>query len=271
MSAPARATLIGGRGFIGRHLQSELLESGWSYYVAARDDAKLTQSDLGHVFYCAGLTADFRQRPYATVDAHVQLLSHILQHSAFSTLTYLSSTRVYAGAAATDENAALTVRAHEPGDLYNLSKLLGESLCLNSGRPVHIVRLSNVYGENMPSQNFLAEVLTAAARERRVEFRSAPDSQKDYISIRDVTHYLPLIASQGETGIYNLARGENSANAEIAAFLRSRGVQCDFAEQAPSLVFPRIDTTRLRKDFGAPQHDLASDLPALYSHYCETL
>lgn len=271
MSAANHATLIGGRGFIGRHLHAALLASAWTCYVAERDDPKLEQEGLGHVFYCAGLTADFRQRPYATVEAHVQLLSQILQRSAFDTLTYLSSTRVYAGAAATDENAALTVRAHEPGDLYNLSKLLGESLCINSGRAVRIVRLSNVYGENMPQQNFLADVLAAAARDKKVEFLSSPGSQKDYISIRDVVHYLPLIASGGETGIYNLASGKNSTNAEIAAILQSQGVQCDFAERAASVVFPKINTNKLRKAFGAPQHELASDLPALYSHYCESL
>lgn len=270
MSAMPHATLIGGHGFIGRHLQVKLQDLGWSCYVAGRNDPRLEQGDLGHVFYCAGLTADFRQRPYATVEAHVTLLSHILQRSAFATLTYLSSTRVYAGAINTEENAALTVRAQEPGDLYNLSKLLGESLCLSSGRAVRVVRLSNVYGLRMPQQNFLSEVLTAA-RQKKVQFGSAPDSRKDYIAVQDVAHYLPLIASRGETGIYNLARGVNTSNAQIAAFLQSRGVQCDFAEHAPSIVFPVVDIRKLSTAFGSPHHDLASDFPALYSHYCETL
>ncbi|MFZ6846395.1 NAD-dependent epimerase/dehydratase family protein [Undibacterium sp. RuTC16W] len=270
MSGAAHASLIGGQGFIGRHLQAYLLESGWSCYVAEREDAALYQADLGHVFYCAGLTADFRQRPYATVEAHVQLLASILQQSRFTTLTYLSSTRVYAGATATDENASLAVRSHEPGDLYNLSKLLGESLCLSSQRPVRVVRLSNVYGENMSGQNFLSEVL-AAAKQGSVRFRSAPHSQKDYIAVQDVVHYLPLIALQDKSGIYNLASGRNLSNAEIAASLRDQGVDCDFEKDAPVITFPVIDIAKLRAEFGAPQHDLANDLPQLYSHYCETL
>ena len=126
MNATLKATLIGGKGFIGKHLQAKLLNLGWDCYVPERDDPNLFLADLGHIFYCAGLTADFRQRPYATVEAHVELLAKILQHCLFTGLTYLSSTRVYAAANKTDENAELKVRSQEPGDLYNLSKLLGD-------------------------------------------------------------------------------------------------------------------------------------------------
>jgi nucleoside-diphosphate-sugar epimerase len=269
------ATLIGGRGFIGRHLHAQLRELGWTCYLAERADKTLDTTlftqDLGHVFYCAGLTANFRQQPYATVEAHVELLSKVVQNSQFTSLTYLSSTRVYAGASHTGENAPLLVRSHEPGDLYNLSKLLGESLCINSQRPVRIVRLSNVYGQAMPAQNFLAEVLTMAATEAHVHFRSAPQSQKDYVAIQDVVHYLPIIAQHAKSQIYNLASGENSSNAEIAAFLQTCGVPCSFEKDAPSIVFPRIDVTKLHTEFGNTMHQLANDLPQLYSHYCETL
>ncbi|MBX9868769.1 MAG: SDR family oxidoreductase [Burkholderiaceae bacterium] len=266
-----RATLIGGHGFIGQHLYAKLLALGWTCYLAERDDMALYTQDLGHVFYCAGLTANFRQRPYATVEAHVALLSNVLQKSRFTSLTYLSSTRVYAGANATAEHSALLVHPQELGDLYNLSKLLGESLCMNSQRAVRIVRLSNVYGQAMPAQNFLAEVLMTAAREGRVDFRSAPASQKDYIAIDDVVYYLPFIALQAKSVIYNLASGQNYSNAEIANFLQTRGVQCHFEKEAPDIIFPPIDVTLLQAEFGFTYHQLANDLPQLYSHYCETL
>lgn len=269
MKLSLKATLIGGSGFIGRHLQLKLLDSGWTCYVPERGDPNVFKTDLGHVFYCAGLTADFRQRPYATVEAHVKFLAKILQHSSFTSLSYLSSTRVYSGAERTDEYAELKVRSHEPGDLYNLSKLMGESLCLNSARPVRVVRLSNVYGPGMPEQNFLSEILSAAARDNAVMFRSAPQSQKDYIAIEDVVHFLPLIATQGETGTYNLARGRNVTHLEIATILQSLGVRCDFEAKAQSLHFPVIDTSKLQQHFGMAQHDLLTDLPELFKNFSE--
>ncbi|MBI1771922.1 MAG: SDR family oxidoreductase [Burkholderiales bacterium] len=267
MSQAFRATLIGGKGFVGQHLHQALLLGGWNSYVAERDDPRLMTDDLGHVFYCAGLTADFRQRPYATVDAHVHLLSTILQRSQFASLTYLSSTRVYAGALNTSENAALTVRAHLSGDLYNMSKLMGESLCLHGGRNVRVVRLSNVYGQGMPEQNFLADILNIAAKTKKVIFRSSPDSEKDYISIADVVRFLPIIATQGEIGIYNLARGQNTTHASLAALLEQSGVSCEFENLAPCISFPSISTIKLESSFGQPGLDIANELPALFNYY----
>jgi len=264
-----RATLIGGHGFIGRYLQAQLRSLDWTIDAPLRD-ASLAGCDLGHVFYCAGLTADFRQRPYDTVEAHVTMLSEVLRHSTFSSLTYFSSTRVYADAPSTNEDAILQVRSHIPGDLYNLSKLMGESLCLSSQREVRVVRLSNVYGAGMQRQNFLADVLTAAAKDKYIVFRSAPASQKDYIAVQDVVRCLPLIALHGSCGIYNLASGVNVSNADIAAILQKQGVRCEFQDNAPDISFPSINIAKTSTLCGAPHHQLATDLPTLYSHYCET-
>ncbi|WP_423707718.1 NAD-dependent epimerase/dehydratase family protein [Undibacterium sp. WLX3042] len=267
-TAAMHATLIGGHGFIGRHLQAQLRSLGWTIDAPLRN-TPLAQQDLGHVFYCAGLTADFRQRPYDTVEAHVTMLSEVLRHSTFSSLTYFSSTRVYAEAPSTTEDTVLQVRSHIPGDLYNLSKLMGESLCLASQREVRVVRLSNVYGAGMQRQNFLAEVLTAAAKDKHVVFRSSPASQKDYIAVQDVVRCLPVIASHGTCGIYNLASGVNVSNAYIAAILQKLGVRCEFLENAPDISFPDINIAKTSALCGAPHHKLAMDLPTLYSHYCE--
>lgn len=272
------ATLIGGNGFIGRHLHAQLSATGWHCRVAEREvphsdqrSSLLYREELGHVFYCAGLTANFRQHPYETVDAHVGLLSHILKNSRFTSLTYLSSTRIYADALSTAEETGILVRPEEQGDLYNLSKLLGESLCVNSQRPVRIVRLSNVYGRGMSPANFLADVLHSAAYHKHVLFRSAADSQKDYISVADVVRYLPLIALNARQVIYNLASGQNYSHAQIAAYLQSQGVQCEFEKGAATVAFPSIDISRLQAEFGMPLHQLSNDLPQLYSDYCETL
>lgn len=269
MSASPQATLIGGHGFVGRHLQTALTQSGWQYRVCGKNDPIPQKEDLGHVFYCAGLTANFRQHPFATVEAHVSLLSQVLQCCTFTSLTYLSSTRVYSGAESTRENATLHVRSDVPGDLYNLSKLMGESLCLASQRPVRIVRLSNVYGTQMPAQNFLAEILRDSAKTGRVLFRSARQSQKDYISVQDVVRYLPLIALNGSQSIYNLASGSNMTHASIAGFLEAQGIGCEFIADAPELTFPVIDTCKLFTEFGVAQHGLEKDLPALFSFYRE--
>ncbi len=271
MTKDLHATLIGARGFVGSHLLAHLRSIGWTCEVIARDVQPQANRAYGHLFYCAGLTADFRQRPFDTVEAHVSYLAKWLQIAQFDSLTYLSSTRVYANATSTAETGALIVNPEIAGDLYNLSKLMGESLCLQSGRPVKIVRLSNVYGEQMPPQNFLAEILSAAARFKSVQFGSSPESEKDFISVKDVVFALPQIALHDATGIFNLASGRNVSNRMIADFLTSAGVICEFQANAPAIKFPRIETKKVESIVGFRTHDLVQDLPSLLQYYGEAI
>lgn len=271
MSIGRQATLIGGYGFVGRHLDAHLRATGWTCEAISRNDKEIPQRHLGHVFYCAGLTADFRERPFDTVEAHVSYLGQWLKFAKFDSLTYLSSTRVYADAASTSESASLLVNPGVAGDLYNLSKLMGESLCLQSGRSVRIARLSNVYGLQMPERNFLAEILSAAARDKHVLFRSAPESEKDYISVHDVVAAIPRIALDSSNGIFNLASGVNVSNRMIADSLMKVGVTCEFEANAPAIKFPCIETQKLEAKFGNRTCDLVQDLPSLLQHYGEAL
>ena len=261
-------TVVGARGFIGRHLLDTLTAQGdpvvgLDRQSLAGDDAELFDRPLGHVIYCVGLTADFRQRPFDVVDSHVVVLQRLLQHARFDSLTYLSSTRLYTSSHSTDERAALVVRPNDPNDLYNLSKLMGESLCLNSGRPARVARLSNVYGPDFRSCNFLTQVLVEAARRGTVTFRSAPTSEKDYVALDDVIGWLISIARRGTQQIYNLACGANVSNESIASELRRLGVGVDFAPDAPTWSFLEIDASKVHEEFFLPRGRLLADLPGL--------
>lgn len=254
-------TVLGASGFVGKRLAKAL--EGEVCMPSRQDENALFQGDLGHVFYCIGLTANFRERPFDTVEAHVCLLRRILERAQFESLTYLSSTRVYEGAAATDEDSVLQVSPANPGHLYNLSKLMGESLCLASGRKTRVARLSNVFGAGM-RQNFLSQVLEEAASSGTIRFLSAPASAKDYVSLTDVVRWLPQIALHGAHATYNLASGSNTSNAEIARLLQRKGISVDYAADAPEWSFPAIDTRRLEREFGAAQHHLPDEFDALF-------
>lgn len=244
-------TVLGASGVIGRYLVQALRSAGEEVYAPARDDDGVWRKPLGHVIYAIGLTADFRQRPFETVEAHVTLLARVLQQADFESLLYLSSTRVYAGATSSDEGAALRVRPADPSDLYNLSKLMGESLCHAMQRAtVRIVRLSNVVGgEDAESDNFVPALLREA-RAGRIVLRSAPSSAKDYIHIDDVAALLPRIARVGRERVYNLASGIQVTHAEWAERLaRLTGCAVECQAGVPELGFIRIDNRRLSQEF----------------------
>jgi len=253
-----RWTVLGGRGFVGSRLVDHLRSKGAEVWVPAREDPTLWNRDLGHVVYCIGLTGDFRQRPFDTMEAHVGVLSRVLQRARFESLTYLSSTRVYMGSTRTDEDAPLTVQPADPSDLYNLSKLAGEALCHASQNPcVRVVRLSNVVGPGMDpkSGNFVA-TLMAEAQRGDVVLRSHPDSAKDFIHIDDVSEWLPLVAEHGRFRVYNMASGKSLTHRQWAVWCAAR-FECSWSalEDAPLQKFQPIDVRRIKGEFQVEPRD----------------
>lgn len=258
-------TVLGSTGFIGGAMAQYLRARGHDVDTPARDTT-LKNGNAGHVIYAIGLTGDFRTRPYDAIEAHVNVLHRLIDKADFESWLYLSSTRVYGAlppGAATDENAAIPVR---PGldSLYDISKLLGESLCMARDNPaVRVARLSNVYGTGQSPHTFLGSVLQSCAATGAVTLREGPESSKDYIAIGDVTARLEHIALHGTERIYNVAHGTPFTHAALADALRKAGCRVDFTPGAPVRAFPVIDTGRIDRAYTAPKHSLADDISSL--------
>src|SRR6516225_5278477 len=109
----AAFSLFGGTGLVGRNLALELRRCGHSVRVIGRDFPGRGET-LGHIVYCVGLTADFRERRADTVRAHACVLADVLEAHRFESFLYLSSTRVYAGNPSTSEVSTLYVRPDIP-------------------------------------------------------------------------------------------------------------------------------------------------------------
>lgn len=262
-------TVLGAGGFIGGRLVEHLRGLGFGVDAPERLPAEayvdgLSGRQLGHAVYCIGLTADFRMRPFETVEAHVGLLQRILERCEFASLTYVSSTRVYLRSERASEAEVLRVDPTQPDDLFALSKLLGEALCLGSGKLCRVVRPSNVFGVGDPSQNFLPSVLREAKRTGRVKIMLSPASAKDFVGVEDVVRWIAEIAVSGTQKIYNLAGGRNISNAEIAEVLGRLGVAVEFAPGGSTVTFPPIDIARVTGEFGPPRVSLIERLPDLF-------
>ncbi len=159
----------------------------------------------------------------------------------------------------------LSALPSDPSDLYSLTKLAGEALCLADPRATtRVARLSNVYGIDMPAATFLGEVLHQGHVTGKVVFHQGPSSARDYVSVAAVARLLPAIASNGRHRLYNVAAGTNTDHAEVALRLRAiAGWQTSFACNAPTVRHLPIDTTRTDTEFGPTCSDLLADLPAL--------
>lgn len=250
-------TILGATGTIGGRLVADLRIAGHDVHAPARGE-NVYGRRLGHVIYAIGITADFRTKPLETIEAHVSVLRDLIAHADFESLTYLSSTRVYGTGQSGREDALLSVDPNNPSDLYNLSKLTGESLCLHCGRAnVRAVRLSNVVGgDDSGSENFIP-ALMREAKTGYILLKTALESAKDYIHIDDVIAMLPRIATSGRRRLYNLGAGRKISHREWAYRLAAHfNCRVDVMPNAPIVDFPNIDITRIREEFGFQPRDV---------------
>jgi nucleoside-diphosphate-sugar epimerase len=242
-------TIIGAAGFVGAALKRRLETMGEQPYAPAKGDPEVFSRDLGCVYYCAGLTADYAVRPFDTVEAHANLPAQIARRARFDKFIYLSSTRLYdAGAEEpAHEDAPLSVSPREPRHIYDLSKALGENIAMTQmdGKGA-VARLSNVFGWQDGDPGFLSEWLARARREKNLVLESSPYIARDYIHLDDVVAALVAMARAEAPGIVNVASGELATNAEIAEVFSAEGWTVTFKGEANPRPPPCADASRLR-------------------------
>lgn len=246
------STVLGARGLVGSHLARTLQQTGSSTWCPdPSEQDMLFNRPLGTVYYCAGLTADFAQRPYDTVEAHVSLLSKILKYAEFERLVYLSSTRLYdsLGAINATEEITLNFSVADPRHLYDLSKALGENLCLRySGGRAKVARLSCVLGKSL-DDGFLPRLLKQCMENESLEVSSSPYFVRDYIGLDDVVSLLIQVGQKGTQDIYNVASGLNIQNSQVFSMIEQiTGCKLQ-PNSVDTCVAPLINIQRVKEEF----------------------
>ncbi len=256
-------TIFGSSGYIGNALTKHLSSVDQDVFLPQRNDISVYEKSLGHVIYAIGITADFRSKPFETIDAHICYLRSLLERANFESFVYLSSTRVYQGLdnSRVSEDDNLTVNPNDSSDLYNLSKLMGESLCLCSGKNVKVARLSNVIGgsHDLASTNFIPSLINEA-RNGHIVLQSGINSAKDYIKLEDVVSLLLNIATRGREKIYNVASGVNVTHREwIEKITQITRASFEFDTTKKSIIHPSINIDRCKKEFNFTPKDVLTN------------
>lgn len=262
-------TVLGSSGFVGANLVNQLIKDKIEFETPKRDE-KLHNKFRGDIIYCIGLTSDFRVKPFETIEAHVCLLSKILKEVDFNSLTYLSSTRLYVNSKESEvnEKSDIKISIDDPDELYTLTKLTGERICLSSGRNTKIARLSNVYGIDYSSTNFIFDLLNKISNTSSLELYTTLNSAKDYISIESVTSLLLKISMSSLNGIYNIANGENLTNQDLLLIINQFfKFNLKVNSNSKEIVHPIINIDKIKQEFKFKQENTKEKLFNLIKNY----
>jgi nucleoside-diphosphate-sugar epimerase len=246
-----RFTILGASGFLGGQLASRLSAKGHEVVRPSRGELNsLRGYDLGHVFYCLG-TDNTKADPYGAFKSHVAYLADVLRFSAFSSLTYLSSTRIYLGARSSREDSDLPILHNDDNVIFNAMKLAAEQVCFADKNPaVRAVRLSSVIGVAPHGISLIPMLIKNALNEGKMRLTISAQSSRDYIAIDDVLELLPRIALEGRWRCYNVASGLNVSLGEIVGVIeRELSSVGEWRPHAPTVVYPIIDIDRIRTEF----------------------
>jgi nucleoside-diphosphate-sugar epimerase len=248
----AAFTVFGAEGWIGRALVRHLAARGHEARSATRNSWPASDENLANVIFAIGMTADFRGHPMQTAEAHVGRLLEVIKRYRYESFLYLSSARVYRDVRETSENLSLVVNPNSPDDVYSITKLAAESVCLSLNEPrIRIVRLSNVIGTMDRSDNFLSTVVREARTKGNVTIQQSPESAKDYVGLDEIVSLMEMLILHGNERLYNLASGSNVTHRRIAELItQTLGARVSFAEKGPTVIFPQISIERVRSEFG---------------------
>ena len=246
-------TVFGSDGFVGKRLVTRLTDLGHQVQTVGRSENFQTKySTLGHVMYCAGVTGSrFKTEQFRVVNAHVSLLAEVLECGKFTTFLYMSSARMYEESLdGTSVGASFRVDPWQVSDFYNLSKLMGESLILQSGiSSARIVRVAYAVDYAEDSTDNVTHFIRSA-RKGHVRFTAHRESVKDYVVMKDIVEMLPLLALDGSSKMYNLASGMNTSTNELAQMLiEETGCGVEFANEEELRAPYPIDISLLESEF----------------------
>lgn len=276
MSSTDRITVFGSSGFIGRNLVEKLRSEGFETIDCPNRDERVSGRDLGTVYYCCGMTGDFRSDIPNLIEAHVSNVVRLVSENTAGKIIYLSSARVYGsrwdGSNALDETSEIVVQPNDLDYVYNASKIMGEmslrGICEAAGVQWCALRLSNVVGFDPLSPNSLWQLLREAAETEVLTFRSSPDSGKDYVALDDVLMVMVKIAQSAESGIFNVVSGRNTTNVELAESLcEITGVSPIYENSNRVLINAPISNCKIKNLLGITPATGIEDLPVLWKSY----
>ena len=139
----------------------------------------------------------------------------VLLKKGYRRVIYASSATLYADCSTTPRKVTDPI---ECMDAYTRIKMSSESLALSNGGTV--VRLANLYGPGMSTENVVSHILNQAGLDRAITMRSL-GPVRDFLWIEDaVTAFLAIIEKR-VSGVFNVGSGRGTSIRELVSMVQS--------------------------------------------------
>lgn len=228
-----RALITGISGFVGKHLQEQLLKRRWhvhgfdirpsgaNVFVGDLTDRAalahaIVESQPDVIFHLAGIIKSSDNEAYykSNLFGTLNLLDAVMQMETCPKVVLASSSAVYGmtkGSRPITEHSAL-----HPITEYAVSKAAQEMAALRYyyafGLPVIIVRMFNLLGPGQSSDlacsAFARQIALAETRGQDEIVTGNLDARRDFVDVRDAVRAFMMLAEKGQAGqIYNVCSG----------------------------------------------------------------
>ncbi|MGC5010640.1 NAD-dependent epimerase/dehydratase family protein [Streptosporangium sp. DT93] len=233
------AVILGGDGFIGRHITTAMAREGYSVLVVARAPAAGHHRVPGHRRVSADLATTpparlasllSTVRPAVVVNAiggvwgvterEMESANHAVTTRLVAALSLLNPSPRLVQLGSVLEYGPVEVGVPvgtdvptRPVTAYGRTKLAATRAVVESSVDAMVLRLSNVIGPGVPTVSLLGQVATELAearnRGRVAAVELAPlRARRDFVDVRDVAEAVVLAAGAEASGVVNIGRGE---------------------------------------------------------------
>lgn len=226
-----------------------------NYDVAAfRPTHILHAGALTHVDYC-------EQHPEESYEKTVVSTKNViaLAKQQQATIIYVSTDYVFNG----EEGPYVETDKLDPISFYARHKLEAEQLVQASGLPYIIIRITNVYGDELRNKNFVARLVQASLSNEKLHLKLPYDQYATPVNAADIAKALHLLIKDDKTGIYHIASTDYLNRVQLAEkVLRHAG--------RGAVTYDILDTATLQQPAKRPlnggllSHKFLKEYPEFY-------